>query len=111
MTQQSKFTPGPWEVSPYLRPDLDDDPMGVYRLGQLSAAKLTEAYFAAEPETQELANVHTENEANARLIAQAPEMYELLSKMAQWAENPSYPLHQASWCDKARRIKAEIDGE
>jgi hypothetical protein len=97
--------------------------MAVYRLAQLSATKLTKAYFAAEPETEELKQVHAENQANARLIAKAPEMYELVDKIA----NPPQPRAGENTVDlasrllawwinasldvEASRIKAEIDGE
>ena len=71
----SNHTPGPWEVMPYLRPDLDDDPMGVY---EVELPVLTQRYFTANPGDEEgdaaIAAVHAENGANARLIAAAPDL-------------------------------------
>ena len=101
--QLSKHTPGPWttqRLSPY-------DTLGDYKV----AIRDRRNIYLGELTDFDSAISHDDIDANARLIVKAPEMYELLSKMAQWAENPSYPLHQASWCDKARRIKAEIDEE
>jgi len=69
----SGFTPGPWAVTPYLRPDLDDDPMGVYEISS-AQQDLQDRYFAAEPETPELDAVHAENRANVCLISAAPEL-------------------------------------
>jgi hypothetical protein len=83
-----KHTPGPWTVEPFVTPERDDDPMGVYRIEQ-AETELTARYFAAEPETPELDVVHAENQANARLIAAAPELLELLRE-AHVAVDASY---------------------
>lgn len=74
----SDHTPGPWTVHPLLRPDLDDDPMGHYVVEE-ARDKLTPLYFETEPDDgpegeAALAAIHSENAANARLIAAAPAM-------------------------------------
>jgi hypothetical protein len=81
----SKYTPGPWKVRPYLTPDKDDDPQGVYIVSPV-ADKLERAYSLAEPESDELASVHAENLANAHLIAASPELVEALEEINSWAE-------------------------
>ena len=58
-------TPGPWKVHPEIRPDLDDDPMGIYVV-EAAVYKLTPRYYAAKPETEELDAIYAENSANRR---------------------------------------------
>lgn len=71
----AKFTPGPWTVEPYLTPERDDDPMGVYII-RPAHEKLTEQYFATDPEDDpDFDSVHDENQANANLCAAAPALY------------------------------------
>ncbi|KKK93254.1 hypothetical protein LCGC14_2694690, partial [marine sediment metagenome] len=56
---------------------------------------------------------HVKDNANARLIAAAPEMYELLSIVIDWYEDSGSTEPCAGSVDlwsKARRIKAAIDG-
>ncbi len=101
MTQQSKFTPGPWREKKYsLRvlaqvknEDGGFEPLCVADCGQ----SLHLSSYLAEGEQN----------ANARLIAQAPEMYELLSHITNHD-----PLLPCRFCiNEARRIKAAIDRE
>lgn len=73
MKTDRRHTLGQWKVQPYLTPDLDDDPMGVYSV-QPVQDELTVRYFAADPETPELDAVHAENVAYARLIEAAPDL-------------------------------------
>ena len=105
----SGHTPGPWKVQRYLRPDLDDDPMGVY-LVETAADALTPRYYEAEPETPELDAVHSENEANARLIAAAPDLLAALEKLvrANYGQ-PSGVTVPA--LDQARAAIAQAKGE
>ena len=77
-------TPGPWEVHPFLTPNEDEDPMMVYAV---SAGDLV-TRFANVPmddegnyDELELEAIHSENEANARLIAAAPELLEALKNL------------------------------
>lgn len=55
-------------------------------------------------------------QANARLIAAAPEMYELLDQLVDRTRgvDAALDIGHSEWCklcQAARRIKAEIDGE
>ena len=96
-----QHTPGPWIVIPYLRPDRDDDPMGVYAIQ--ACDELQRAYFKADPETPELEKIHAENLANARLIAAAPEMREFIYRIAQG-------LLTVGVKGEARALLAKVDG-
>ena len=77
MTTKAKHTPGPWRVSPYLRPDFDDDPVGV-GVYKIDLPGLTDRYFGTELGTDhgeaELDAVYAENRANTHLIAAAPDL-------------------------------------
>lgn len=84
----NKHTPGPWRVSRGAQADP----------------------FSIESETRTIAHVKSafrhlgETEANARLIAAAPEMYEQLSMLVRWCED------QGETCAFARALLARIDG-
>lgn len=66
----SKHTPGPWEVS-------EDDPCEVQREG-------TVAFVAMVLPAPELGwDMNEEREANARLIAAAPDLLALVERLAQ----------------------------
>lgn len=82
----SKFTPGPWTVHAN----------GTTIRAYLPHSK-NRSYASVAP------HVHPEN---ARLIAAAPEMYELLSTLA---EDNFLCDNGNSVCDEARRIKAAIE--
>jgi hypothetical protein len=99
MTQKtaSKFTPGPW----LFKGRMKDGPRS----------------FVVEAGTW---TFYAGKEANARLIAKAPEMYELLELLdwfATWLTQEKdniRPPHGDEWkslVKAARRIKAAIDGE
>lgn len=73
------FTPGPWQCSPFLTPDKDDDPLGVYKLdiGEALQARYENCQSLEAGSDEELAAldvIHAENSANAALIARAPEL-------------------------------------
>ena len=97
MTQQSKFTPGPWRLC--------------YD-GQIDGA---DGNFVCSFRWSSYKDFNDpENKATARLIAQAPEMYELLSTIIKWYENSGSTEPCAGSVDlwsAARRIKAAIDGQ
>ena len=102
----TKFTPGPWYadirngvavVASKPTPNcLDGGVKG--EIARFQGQSHEEPpYWTLEPE----------QEANARLIAAAPEMYELLSHITNHD-----PLLPCGFCiNEARRIKAEINGE
>jgi len=91
----SKFTPGPWSL------------FKMYGGWALKGAKGEAHRIAAIMGTRKTDDDSGEAQANARLIAKAPEMYELLEMICTL-----YRLRVASGVyQEARRIKAEIDGE
>ncbi len=87
-SKSSSHTPGPWEVR--------------------KVKDVTEVVGYLLPNAPQLIfDPCRMDEANARLIAAAPEMYELLSHITNHD-----PLLPCGFCiNEARRIKAEIDGE
>ena len=95
-SKSSSHTPGPWR--------------GDRTTGRIVAQ--SPAYPSDEDRCiaeigESLAFSQQERVANARLIAQAPEMYELLSHITNHD-----PLLPCGFCiNEARRIKAEIDGK
>ena len=67
-----------WTVTPYLTPEHDDDPMGVYKVEPVHE-RLTAQYFAdyvpgSTDEEFSLDAIHEENAKVARLIAAAPDL-------------------------------------
>jgi hypothetical protein len=73
-----------WEVRPYLTPEREDDPMGVYCVEPVSS-ELTKRYSTAE-HAQSFEAIHTENRAIAQLIAAAPELLQACIE-ARWCIN------------------------
>jgi hypothetical protein len=71
----SEHTPAPWHVR--TNPIRDDEPRDVVNTSQL-IAEVREFYSAGE------------REANARLIAAAPELLEALQWALEWMPKPSY---------------------
>jgi hypothetical protein len=115
---QAKHTPGPWNVDIVVRPDWDSDPLGQYEV-QPAAEKLTVRYWDAADESPELDAVHAENQANARLIAAAPELLQALTEIvAEWdrtceeytAEHPMCFLRDTAGMLWARDAIAKAEG-
>jgi hypothetical protein len=102
-----KHTPGPWTVEPYLTPERDDDPMGVYEV-QPAADELTELYFKMDPDEDEdfYEKVHDVNQANARLIAASPTMYGKLKDTVAWLDRE---IENLSDCSPGYFIAAQIE--
>jgi len=107
--QLSKFTPGPWVVVSGLPTLVNSGGMRQAREPYRSIAS-THVYKGKTTPT---------DEANARLISHAPEMYELLELLdwfATWLTQEKSnirPPHGDEWgtlVDKARRIIGEISG-
>ena len=113
MTQQNKFTPGPWRAPS----------AGVWGHGVMIAGcggKQTVAGIRKLYKLSANADVGPIVAANARLIAAAPELYELLGKLLEGNgvcvhnQNPTefpHTCYEPLICEEARRIKAAIDGE
>lgn len=90
----SDWTPGPWHIAD------EDFPLLVEGNGRLIADCQT---FKEKKHPQDL--------ANARLIAKAPEMAELLRELAeeQYYEPPAIPESVYIFQDRARKLLAEIE--
>ena len=97
----SKFTPGPWKAV--------STPI-TWQIRDAANEVITESW-----------NCHPLPDANARLIAAAPEMYELLSQLLETVDK-KFLAGGTPLCDRCehtlgqsiaetRRIKAAIDGE
>lgn len=54
---------------------------------------------------------HGEGQANARLIAKAPELLEVLEYFMPLIESEQDDEQQAPWVEKARALIAEVKGE
>jgi hypothetical protein len=94
----AKYTPGPWEVFPYLTPHLDDDPMMVYKV---NAGDLQQRFDnlqldeGGQYDDEELDRIHEEKAANARLIASAPDLLEALEGLLANAPQPSKKIKES----------------
>jgi len=89
-----KHTALPWKVEPYLTPERDDDPLGVYVVHPASK-QLEDQYISCseyfeneEREQAALDKVHAENVANAEYIVRAcnshEELVEALKESLAW---------------------------
>ena len=92
----SKFTPGPWEVA-YL----DENEQAVVKAKHIEIA--TCWHHCVQSIEQEM-------HANARLIAAAPEMYEVLRRIREGCAFPEDDVQRAIR-DVCRDILAKIDGD
>ena len=86
----TKHTPGPWTAKPFLTPDCDDDPLGVYAISvgdslQSRYENCMDLEPGSDDEQSALDAIHAENEANARLISLTPEMFDYLTRVARSA--------------------------
>ena len=93
----NKFTPGPWRI------ENSDVVFGMFVLDNV--------YERSIEEERKIDQVK-EEEANIRLISNAPEMYELLKKLRTVIsiyEDDYDPAHEKS--DIINKLLKEIDGE
>ena len=107
-SKSSSHTPGPWHLTTYKQGGDSETHRGLclHPQGQI-VARLPIGYNGDYPAGDSAL-------PNARLIAAAPEMYELLSTIIDWYENSGSTEPCAGSVDlwsAARRIKAAIDGE
>ena len=89
-----KHSPGPWGVLPYT---------GAGEFGD----------YAIVCDTRERDIAAVEEEADAQLIAAAPEMLEALKLFSDWSKNPTkYPPYwvQTTFVDKCSEIIAKAEG-
>lgn len=94
----SKFTPGPWSISePQIRGD--------YVMPGYVWINGRDWYALAQACVQD-----GEGDANARLIAAAPEMYEVLRRIREGCAFPEDDVQRAIR-DVCRDILAKIDGD
>lgn len=103
----TKLTQGPWEVTPFLTPDKDDDPMGVYKV-QPAFDELTKLYFEMDPKEDEdfYEKVHAVNQAIAYLIGAAPTMHKKLTDTVAWLEREIADIKECS-PSKGTPLRAE----
>ena len=98
MTQKNGFTPGPWGISKY-----SPEHKGGSRMIYVASNR--------QPINSNICIVGSDdnpvNEANARLIAKAPEMYEALKGAVGFLE-ATHGLHDA--VANIRAILSEIEG-
>jgi hypothetical protein len=120
----AKFTPGPWSIHPHMGgmhvTDCTDHYKGGFTahtayigsgdvlIGQVEAYKHIDGGVHGYPRVTDFA----ENEANARLIAAAPELLEVLRDVLDWLDDGNRVLSDACASDvaKARAAIAKATG-
>jgi hypothetical protein len=98
-----KYTPGPWHVVPIGNPKKEMTPVVKATDGDLIL--MAYVWTRGQP-----------NEANARLIAEAPDMADLLRRLVEASDDPSHQIDHVgmvadSLASEAREILARINGE
>jgi hypothetical protein len=119
----AKFTPGPWVVHgdfpEYVVPAADAHKrIGGSEDPEREAERYAKVVHFCDVEPNVRFNqsrtVREEAEANAHLIAAAPEMYDLLGELADLsceAVNEGDPALIGSFVSSAKQLIARIDGE
>ena len=108
----SKHTPGPWEaVSIWESSSISDD--DAIRYGIISTKQPLAACVANK--TNDICTVwyrasESRTDANARLIAAAPEMYEALNEVASWMLAPGDSAFPDESLERICRILAKVEG-
>jgi hypothetical protein len=104
--KQIPHTPGPWFQSHRKKPD------GMHSTEVYDAAGETIASIAWYPVKTENGNIATAREANARLIAVAPKMADVLREILRWANDANHPEGgSTSWFeDKILDVFDDIRG-
>jgi hypothetical protein len=97
----AKHTPGPWHVK-QLMSYVDQFEIRGPRDSGVMVARTIEWGSAAEGDDP--------SEANARLIAAAPELLEALQEMVDEINSGDEPGHGSPWHDKARAAIAKATG-
>lgn len=86
--------------------------MGCYTVEPV-ASSLQERFDQADCESEELELIHNENRANARLIAAAPELKNLLSHALHYIETPGdFTEHERlELCQDIDNVIAKAEGQ
>lgn len=90
---EKKFTPGPWTI--------DADKSAIVRMN--SYFRIEQTATAEElPEDMTTGKLQEEGVANAKLISAAPEMFEVIKELYDWAQDtqtfgPIYPKLEAAY--------------
>jgi len=95
----SKHTPGPW-----------NNKDGLYITDIYTKDSVLVASAGSTLRVPSNINNAHEREANARLIAAAPEMYTAVKNLAECMKNEPDGFHPA-WIEQINRILAKIDGK
>ena len=98
MTNNTPFTPGPWEVK---RIDQHCGPKKIVTDWDVVPKKYKG--FGDGAITRRI-----DNEANARLIAAAPEMYDLLKETVEHIDEWNFPIALA---DRIQRALKKVEGD
>ena len=86
---KTQHTPGPWTVSQFCTPRASEDPLGAYLIDEIAKelGELDAKSYDAEPDSEEEQDWvdarSNKNEANARLIAAAPDLLDACKKMSE----------------------------
>lgn len=102
---ETKFTPGPWRT---VRPSDNPTKLYVRDCGGLIAEGPFPSHY--EGQDERFAKEVDQYEANARLIAAAPELYEALDQILDDMGNDGLSCCQAAK-DQARAALAKARGE
>lgn len=98
-TKKEKFTPGPWRVERH------EKKIEIWSANHFVATPEHDLFFSAEK--------HGLKEANAHLIAAAPEMFEALESICQfYSDNiESCPVALQTFVDLAEQALSKARGE
>ena len=90
MQNETKFTPGPWEKVYRLNSIGEPLKNGRYVIRQMGDSKREDFYIAESPYAAHRGGDVAVHEANAHLIAAAPDLYEALSPVLRGADEADY---------------------